>query len=71
MARASIGITAGDGGIGYTGPLGPSAYAAIGVSSKALAIADQEPITISQPSRRSHFDRPWAAAGQLCDFAAT
>ena len=49
MARASIGVTAGDGGIGYTGPLGPSAYAAIGVSSKAIAIADQEPITISNP----------------------
>ena len=47
MARASIGVTAGDGGIGYTGPLGPSAYAAIGVSALAIAIADQEPITIS------------------------
>ena len=49
MARASIGVTAGDGGIGYTGPIGPSAYAAIGVSALAIAIADQEPITISNP----------------------
>ena len=47
MARGGLSLRDLDGGLGVTGPQGPSQYAAIGVSSEAEAIADQIPVLIT------------------------
>ena len=47
MARGTVGLRSRDGGIGYTGPIGVTTWAALGVASKAEAIADQEPIAVT------------------------
>lgn len=47
MALGSLSIRDLDGGLGVTGPRGPSQYAAIGVSSEAAAVADQAPVLIT------------------------
>ena len=49
MARSRIDVTGEDGGLGYRGPTGPMIWAAFGVCSRAMAIADQEALVISNP----------------------
>lgn len=67
MARASIGVQASDGGIGYTGPVGPSRYAVIGVASGAGAIAAQGVVTITNPQDVESL----VGIGPLRDLAVT
>ena len=47
MARGGFTLRDLDGGLGVTGRQGPSQYAAIGVSSEAEAIADQNPVLVT------------------------
>ena len=47
MAVGTLSIRDLDGGLGVTGPIGPAQWAAIGVSSEAEAIADQEPVLVT------------------------
>ena len=50
MARGSLSVEGIDGGIGQSGPLGPSPWAAVGVASGAAAIGTQMPIVVTSPS---------------------
>ena len=47
MARGGLSLRDLDGGLGVTGPQGPSQWAAIGVSSEAEAIVDQNPVLVT------------------------